>query len=82
MRGQHEVARLGTRCAGMRYGGPKVLGGRGVSRGAPLARAQGAAQHTHLRGLGDDVGTERHLDAAGRGAADGHVEEDLRKACR
>ena len=32
----------------------------------------------HLGGLGDDVGAESHLDAAGRGAADRHVEEDHR----
>ena len=30
----------------------------------------------HLCGLRDDVRAERHLDAAGRGATDGHVKED------
>ena len=32
----------------------------------------------HLDGLRDGVRAERHPDAAGRGAADGHVEEDNR----
>ena len=32
----------------------------------------------HLHGLWDDVRAERHLDAAGRGAANGHVEENDR----
>mmetsp|Transcript_31747 Transcript_31747/g.94331 ORF Transcript_31747/g.94331 Transcript_31747/m.94331 type:complete len:221 (+) Transcript_31747:184-846(+) len=50
-----------------------------VERLAHLARAllAGAEGAEVLRGLGRDVGPELHGDAAGRGAADGHVEEDL-----
>ena len=36
----------------------------------------GAERTEVLSGLGDDIGGERHLNAARGGAADGHIEED------
>ena len=36
----------------------------------------GIRSASYLGGLGDNVGAEGHLDAAGRRAANGHVKED------
>lgn len=47
------------------------------SSGAFLSSAEGTEV---LGGLGDNVRTQRHLDAARRRATDGHVEEDNRVA--
>jgi len=42
----------------------------------PEALLAGAESAKILGGLGDDVGAESHLDAAGGGATDGHVKEN------
>jgi len=55
-------------------GALEVQGLSGLS-GTLLASAEGAEV---LGGLGDHVGAELHDDAAGVGAANGHVEENLR----
>lgn len=44
---------------------------------APGALLAGAETTEVLGSLGNDVGTKLHDDAAGGGAADGHVEENL-----
>jgi len=52
-----------------------VVEGLAGGAGALLAGAESAEV---LSGLGDGVGVELHLETAGRGAADGDVEEDNR----
>jgi len=44
--------------------------------GLALALLASAESAEILGGLGDDVGAESHLDAAGGGATDGHVKEN------
>ena len=65
----------GSACTGRGWGGrdTECVIKRESWEGAQIRAA-------HLRGLGHDVRTKRHLDAAGRRAADGHVEVDDRSA--
>ena len=48
---------------------------RTASPGRARLKPGGSSSCSHLSSLGDDIGAQRHLNAAGRSAADGHVEE-------
>ena len=73
--GSWQQSAHGSACTGRGWGGrdTECVIKRESWEGAQIRAA-------HLRGLGHDVRTKRHLDAAGRRAADGHVEVDDRSA--